>query len=418
MRAPRPLGPPVKLLPADRYDVISYLAHLSPNVPLARMKILLLTDKFAPELGGSQIILANAYAQLREHEVTVLTREAPGAPMHDTAYGHRIVRIPWPQVPKLRSALFAARLRSLGATLCASQGFDQIHSGQPLETAPVGTYLAKRFGIPSVIHTFAEDVTSFERHPLFGPPMRRALRRATAVSTISRYTMQRLIMLGVPDARIRLMYPGLHPEKWAPRSGTNPLVSELGLEGKRVLLTVSRLIPRKGHDMVLKALPKVLEAVPNAVYLIVGDGPERSRLERLADKLQVRSSVRFVGSIDNSATFDYYHCCDVFVMPNRRMPNGDIEGFGLVFLEANACGKPVLGGASGGAVDAIIDGETGFLVTPDRVHEITDRLILLLTNPDLARGMGEAGRARVHQSFTWAHCGDALREVITSTARG
>jgi phosphatidylinositol alpha-1,6-mannosyltransferase len=159
-------------------------------------------------------------------------------------------------------------------------------------------------------------------------------------------------------------------------------------------------------------MPRILEDVPEAALLIVGDGPESTRLRELAASLGLDAEVHWAGSIAHREMPGYLHAGDVFAMPNRRMPDGDIEGFGLVFLEANACGKPVIGGRSGGAVDAIADGESGYLVDPESPDEVADRAIGLLRQPDLARRMGETGRRRVLDRFTWPHTGRALARAI------
>jgi phosphatidylinositol alpha-1,6-mannosyltransferase len=380
------------------------------------MRILFLTDKFAPERGGSQIIFANAYHHLPEHEVVVLTRDFPGAAEFDASYRHRVVRLPFPTVPKLRSALFNFQLLAAARRLCQTERFDQVHGGQALETGSAALAVARRQNLPLVLHTFAEDITSFEKHRLLGPPMRRALRNAVALSTISRFTLERLKGQGVSEERISLLYPGLAPDDWVEHSGAAAIRSQFGLNGKKVILTVSRLISRKGQDTVLRALPRVLERVPQVVYLIAGDGPERPRLEKLTADLGIQAHVRFAGSIANKDALHFYHACDVFAMPNREMPNGDIEGFGLVFLEANACGKPVIGGRSGGATDAIVDAETGFLVDPESPTEIADRLIQLLSDPERAAAMGAAGKQRVRSSFTWEHTGQALHRIVAAAA--
>ncbi len=380
------------------------------------MKILLITDKFVPERGGSQIIFGQTYRNLPGHEVTVLTRAWPGAEAADAAYPHRIVRVPYSRVPRLRSPLLWARLARSARDLCRAEGFDQIHCGQTVETGPAGTLLAQRLARPSLVHTFAEDVTTWMRHPLYTPMMRGALRRATLVTSICRYTLDYLAQLGVQRNRVRLQYPGVNPDEWRPTGGQAEIRRRFGLEGKRVLVTVSRLIPRKGQDVVLQSLPQVLSAAPDAVYLIVGGGPEEARLRRLAEDLGVSKHVRWAGSIPHAAAVDYYHAADLFVMPNRRMPNGDIEGFGLVFLEANACGLPVIGGRSGGAVDAIAHGESGYLVEPTVVDDVATRLIELLRNREQAREMGRQGEARVRREFTWEHSGAALAATIEAAA--
>lgn len=376
------------------------------------MRILFVTDKFAPERGGSQIIFAHTYAHLKEHEVTVLTREWEGAGEHDRSYPHRVIRVPYSSVPRLRSPLLWTTLARAARSLATRERFDQIHLGQTVETAPFGTWLANRLRVPSVVHTFAEDVTTYLRHSVYGRMMRFGLANAGMVTSISQFTVGHLQQLGVPGERIRLLYPGVTPAQWRPTGREKAIRERFGLEGSRVILTVSRLIPRKGQDVVLQALPRILAQEPRALYLIVGGGPEEARLRALADQLGVADRVRWAGSIPNSETVDYYHAADVFVMPNRQMPNGDIEGFGLVFLEANACGKPVVGGRSGGTVDAIEDGISGYLVDPTNPEEVAERTLRLLKQPEHAVRLGEQGRQRVLSQFLWEHSGATLADVI------
>ncbi len=182
--------------------------------------------------------------------------------------------------------------------------------------------------------------------------------------------------------------------------GRNHIRTRHNLNGKRVIVTVGRLVERKGHDMTIRALPRVLREVPEAVYLIVGRGPMEGRLRALARAMGVEGRVLFCGFVPERELFAYYQASDVFAMPNREV-GGDTEGFGIVFVEAGACGKPVVGGRSGGAVEVIANGVTGFLVNPLSVEEIARTLILLLRDRDLAAQMGQAGRARVEQYYTY-----------------
>lgn len=402
-------------LPSAREAVERICSESSFTEP---MRILLLTDKFIPERGGSQIILAEEYGHLPEHEVTVVTREFEGDQEADKRYHHPVHRVPYSRVPKLRSPLLWLSIARRARQLLQSGQFDQIHCGQTVETAPVGAWLARRFGLPLVMHTFAEDVTTYLRHPFYLPMMRYALRHASVVTSISQFTVEHLRKLGVPPERIVLLYPGLDPERWVSRGGERGIRARFGLEGRPVVITVSRLIPRKGQDMVLRALPEVLKVVPDLVYLIVGGGPEEPRLRRLATELALDRHVRFVGSIPNHEAPDYYYASDVFAMPNREMPNGDIEGFGLVFLEANMCGLPVIGGRSGGAVDAIEHERTGYLVDPISPGEISRRLIDLLSDPGLRQRMGDAGRRRVEEQFTWSAAGQTLHRAVALAGTG
>ncbi len=154
--------------------------------------------------------------------------------------------------------------------------------------------------------------------------------------------------------------------------------------------------------MVLRALPRILHEMPDVKYRIVGDGPERTRLLRLAEELDVRRSVDFAGPVDDVALMDYYRTCDIFVMPSREATDGsDIEGFGIVFLEANLFGKPVIAGRSGGILDAVVDGQTGLIVDPMNIDEIADSVLTLFKDPVFARQLGQQGRERALRDFTY-----------------
>jgi len=178
-----------------------------------------------------------------------------------------------------------------------------------------------------------------------------------------------------------------------------------------VILTVGNLVERKGHDVVLKSLPKVLKEVPNTVYLIVGDGEQKQNLKELVDELGLGEQVIFTGRVPEKELPQYYNACDVFIMPSREI-GSDIEGFGIVFLEAGACSKPVIGGRSGGIIDAVEDGVSGILVDPTNVDEISQTLITLLTDDELARRLGRQGRKRVEEDFDQLAMAKKLSQIF------
>jgi phosphatidylinositol alpha-1,6-mannosyltransferase len=179
------------------------------------------------------------------------------------------------------------------------------------------------------------------------------------------------------------------------------------------LLTVGRLIERKGHDAVIKALPTISKKYPNVIYLVVGDGPNRKKLEKLAKDLGVADKIIFTGEVRDQALLDYYYICDIFVMPCREIKEkGDIEGFGIVFLEAMFFGKPVIAGCSGGAADPVINGVVGFLVNPYDPEEIAERVIQLLSDKNLYRYMSENARRHVVRYY-----GDTIINEIIKVYR-
>jgi phosphatidylinositol alpha-1,6-mannosyltransferase len=179
------------------------------------------------------------------------------------------------------------------------------------------------------------------------------------------------------------------------------------LQGRRVLLTVSRLVERKGHDMVIRALPAILDAAPDTIYLVVGGGPRAGFLRELAEETGVAASVVFCGAVPDGELAAYYTASDVFVMPSREV-DGDVEGFGITFMEAAACGKPSVGGRTGGVAEAIVDGETGLLVDPTSTDDIARAAISLLADADLASRMGTAGKRRVVTDFQYAQIAERL----------
>ncbi len=179
-------------------------------------------------------------------------------------------------------------------------------------------------------------------------------------------------------------------------------------------LSVGNLVARKGHDMVIRGLRRLRQTVPEATYLIVGHGSYRVQLENLAKGLEVRDRVIFAGLAAEELP-NIYAISDVFVMPSReQLEECDVEGFGLVFLEASACAKPVVGGRSGGIPDAIVDGVTGLLVNPHDPEDIANALARLLTNNHLAIRLGQQGRSWVIKYFSWGRVADRVEGILRS----
>ncbi len=242
---------------------------------------------------------------------------------------------------------------------------------------------------------------------------RRMVGRADHIFPVSRYTAGLLGELGVDEDRMSVVGNGTDPKRFVPMDVSAARAS-LGLEQARVILTVGRLTPRKGIDTVIRALPSVIERVPNAVYMVVGEGEDRTRLEELAHERGVSDHVLFEGTVPFSQLPSTYNLCDVFVTPSRSAPPS-VEGFGIVFLEANACGKPVIGARSGGIPDAIVDGETGLLVEPDDEPALAEALISLLSDPARCQALGAAGRDRVERACTWDVAHDHLFQAMSES---
>lgn len=309
--------------------------------------------------------------------------------------------------------------KSIGRMLSQSSIFfdssspDQwvIQCSRPVLMGVVGLAVKIRFGHPYVVYIHGSELLTqskrFNRKKLFGLVMSHAdlviansnYTRSEA-NKICRITDIKVINLG---AELDVFYPEkkkmtiMQKYKIAPNS--------------KILLTIGHLVPRKGHDNVIRSLPEILDKHPEVYYLIVGQGPDKDRLTKIAKELKVLSNVRFCGFIPNEELRDYFNVCDIFVMPNRE-EHRDVEGFGIVFLEANACKKPVIGGNSGGVPDAIEDGKTGFLVDPYNIVDIKDKLMFLIENPDIANEMGENGFKKVIEKSNWQSVCQSINKLI------
>ncbi len=179
-------------------------------------------------------------------------------------------------------------------------------------------------------------------------------------------------------------------------------------------MTVARLVKRKGHDLVLKAM-NLLKERENLHYVIAGAGNDRERLESLVTDLGLDDKVTFAGKVEDHELPDYYRLGDVFVMPNREVfeETGSLEGFGISFIEAGACGRPVIAGRSGGAVNAVMDGVTGYLIDSENPRECADKITYLLDHPEVRTEMGRKGRERVEKNFSWKQRAETLSKYLT-----
>jgi phosphatidylinositol alpha-1,6-mannosyltransferase len=279
----------------------------------------------------------------------------------------------------------------------------------------IGLWVKRMFGLPFVVWAHGNEILYALQTEWTKP--RRAMMEAERILANSHYTAGLVEKVGVARERIEVIHPGCDLDTFRPVSLNEGLRRRLlaGRVGTPVIVTVGNLVERKGHDMVLRALPRVAREIPGVTYLIVGDGPNRASLEALAVEAGVRDRVVFAGQVPRDELPDVYALSDVFVMPSRaRLDHADVEGFGMVFLEASACGKPVIGGHSGGISEAVVDGQTGFLVDPSDEGHIASRILEVLSDKTLATSLGDQGRRRVVASFGWEDVVGRLQTTLDS----
>ena len=387
-------------------------------------KILMLTDSFMPHAGGSRKYYYNLYRRLPDFgdmQVTIATKKVPGWKEFDqraSTDSFRIVR----RFRPLSTWRLSELPKGLGPFLQTVWHVYRerpavLHVGDLYPPGVIGVILQKMMGLPYVAYCHGEDIAITDR-ARYWPRIRDVIYQgASAVVANAEFARQNLLRIGIPDSRIVKITPGVDLERFTERSAREDLKQKWNLAGKKIVLTVARLVSRKGHDLVLRAIARLKQDLPEVVYLIVGHGPDEQRLQALAVELGIKDAVRFAGHVPEELLPDCYNLCDVFAMLNREEANGDLEGFGMVFLEANAMGKPVIGGRSGGTAEAIEDNVSGFRVAVDQVEELTGALRMLLTDANLRRRIGEAGRERVQREFQWRDRARKLYDVTMEICR-
>ncbi|MDD2807785.1 MAG: glycosyltransferase family 4 protein [Patescibacteria group bacterium] len=377
-------------------------------------KTLLITLNFPPAVGGEQVYYYNFAKNLPPDKIVVLSQTQINSATFDDEQEFPIIRKnlinipsgPWPTtiagVIKLAASVKWLSLISNVKKLVADHNIELIASGQILPLGTLALLYKKIYKVPYIFFAHGLDIMLPQQFMRKKKILKKVIAQADGIIANSHYTFDELVALGADPKKIIVAYPcpAILPHL-AKTNDISTLINQNDLTGKKILLTVGRLVERKGHDMVIKALPKIIAQIPNVIYLIAGDGPQKNELKSLVDKLGLNTKVKFLGALASEAIAELYQMCDLFIMPNRQLSNGDVEGFGIVFLEANMFGKPVIGGKNGGVIEAIIDGKTGLLVNPTNLDEIANASIKLLSDTAYAERLGLQGLERASNEFDW-----------------
>lgn len=352
-------------------------------------RLLLVSNDFLPQVGGIQTYLWELYRRIAATgvDITVLAPTHPGSAAFDARAPFTIVRrdgLVWP-TPGLERDV--ARL---------ADDVDAIIVGSTLPMLES----VNRIGKPVVVHTHGLEYAGAHL-PLVRQTIRRVLRPAVLTTVITEFTARTLRPL--TNGAVARVRTGVDLSRFDHQLDGSRFRGRYGLGDRPVVVFVSRLVPRKGADQLIRVLPEVRARIPGVTLLIVGDGPDRGRLDRLAAAQALPSNaIVFTGSVPSEELPHAYAAGDVFAMPCRSRTLGlEVEGLGLVYLEAQAMGRPVITGDSGGAPEAIIDGVTGFTVGGRDRSALRDKLERLLIDRSAARAMGLRGREFVGEAYDW-----------------
>lgn len=365
-------------------------------------RYLVLTELFLPTKGGTAVWFDEVYRRLGDKGTHIVTADVPGAAAHDRHHPNTVHRLDLRRVAWLRpeSLLMYLRLFIHSLWLAATRRFTAIHAGRALPEGLVAWAVARLTFHKLVIYAHGEELTTWGKGRKYRA-MRFALRHADKVIANSEFTCDELLKMDVDSERIKLIYPGVDVERFRPGLPCDDLKRSIGLaQAQTLILAVGRLSRRKGFDTVIRALRRILDEGFDVRFALIGIGEDMGYLKKLAHELGVDDRVDFLGHVPMVDLPRWYNACDVFLMPNREI-NGDTEGFGMVFLEAAACGKLAIAGCAGGTGAAVLHGETGFRVDGSDEREIVERLEQLIADPALRERLGDNAHRRVVAEFSW-----------------
>jgi len=361
-------------------------------------RILLVTNDLGPRAGGIETFILGLLRYLDGSELVIYTSAQEGSTAFDSAlaaeHGVIVIRdkskvlLPSPRVT--RSVV--RTMREYGSTV--------VWFGATAPLAWMAPTLRRNGAKRIVGLTHGHEVWWAKVFP-FSLAMRRMGNAMDAVTYLGDFTRSAISpAMGEHPEYVRIA-PGIDIEHFRPGSGAE-IRSTLGIENKRVIMCVGRLVHRKGQDALIAAMPNIVKRLPEAVLVLVGVGPREKYLRKQVERLGLQSSVIFTGRVQYAQLPQYFQAADLFVMPSRsRLAGLEVEGLGIVYLEASACGIPVIAGKSGGAPDAVLSGETGLLVDGKNPTEISNTIVALLPDRNRLLAMGKAGNKWVSEEWSW-----------------
>lgn len=371
-------------------------------------RTLLVTNDFPPRPGGIQSYLQALAGQLPPDDLVVYAPRWRGDShtRFDARQRFQVVRHPTTLMLPTPGVLRRAR------KVLRAEGCDTVWFGAAAPLALLSPLL-RRAGAERILASTHGHEVGWSMLPGARQALRVIGEHTDVVTYVSKYTRGRFASAFGPNAALEYLPPGVDTELFRPDPAARAeLRARYGLGDRPTVLCLSRLVPRKGQDVLLVAMREIRERIPGAVLVIAGSGPYEDRLRGLAEALGVAGDVVFTGRVPAAELAAHHTIADVFAMPARTRGAGlDVEGLGIVYLEASAAGVPVVAGTSGGAPETVLDGRTGRVVDGRRADRVAEAIIEILADRDAAAAMGAAGRAFVERHWRWDALGARLRQL-------
>jgi phosphatidylinositol alpha-1,6-mannosyltransferase len=375
-------------------------------------KVLLITNDFGPRAGGIETFIIGLLERIPKGQTIVYTSNQGDTEEYDAywlrEYGVKVIR------DRMKVLLPTPRVNSAAKRILQSEKIERVWFGSAAPLAAMSPILRKAGAKNIVAMTQGHEVWWAKIYP-FKWIIKFIAKNVDSLTYLTGYTGDAVAKaLGIESKnKLVKILPGIDILHFIPSERDQSLATEIGIHGRQTIVSVGRLVHRKGQDRLIEALPKILEKVPNAALLLVGTGPYKKEIEKLVLKHKMSSHVFFAGRIQHEDLPKYFALGDLFAMPARNRLGGlEVEGLGIVYLEASACGIPTIVGNSGGAPEALIEGKTGFLVDGNSVDEIADAAIRILTNPTLQKEMGSYGNRWVNDEWNWDIWSDRFNKIL------
>ena len=377
-----------------------------------KRKILLVTNDLGPRSGGIETFILGLLAKLDGSEVVIYTSAQDGSAEFDAdlvkRFGVVICR------DRTKILLPSPRVTRQVKSVLRSYGCETVWFGA---AAPLGLMAPalRRAGAKRVVGLTHGHEVWWAKVPFFNLALRRIGNSSDVLTYLGEFTKSEIAKAVGKRVELTQIAPGISTDFFTPGAKSEALLKKYELSSRPTLICVGRLVHRKGQDKLILAMPEILKSIPNAQLLIVGSGPREAHLRKLIANLNLSSSVKLSGRVTYNDLPAHIRLGDVFAMPSRsRFLGLEVEGLGIVYLEASSCGLPVIAGNSGGAPDAVSINETGLVVDGTNTGEIAEACIKLLADPKLSKELGANGRRWAVANWNWDLWGSRFAQVLKS----
>jgi phosphatidylinositol alpha-1,6-mannosyltransferase len=373
-------------------------------------KVLLVTNDLGPRAGGIETFVLGLIEGLPKDSLIIYTSSQKGDKAFDAQllekFGAVVIR------DRAKMLLPTPRITRKAVKILKQQQIKNVWFGAAAPLALMAGKLRSAGASNIVALTHGHEVW-WAKIPILKSLLKKIIKDVDHLGYLGDFTKGEIAKISNQPQKFLQIAPGIDTQHFAPKSARGDLIEKYRLDGRRVIVSVGRLVHRKGQDELVKAMPKILEQFPDAILLFVGEGPIKQMLFNSAKQLGVLPKVVFAGRVSHHDLPDYICLGEIFAMPVRSRFSGlEVEGLGIVYLEASACGLPVIVGNSGGAVDAVLDKKTGLLVDGTKSDQIADAICELLANPERAKQMGADGRDWVINNWQLSSWSEKFNKVL------